>query len=672
MEALLALFIDWVKDNTAWSLAAAFVISACESLAVVGLIVPGVLMMTGMGALVAAGAIDFWPVVIAVVLGAILGDGLSYWLGHYFKEDLRRLWPFNRYPESFAFGERFFDKYGSLSVVFGRFVGPVRPVIPVVAGMAGMTPARFTVANVISALLWAPTSLLPGILVGASLQLAAESAARLAIVLLGLLAAIWLVGWLVWRGFQLVSPRASAWVQALLHWSEVHPKAGEVARALADPNHPDARALTALAGVLTLGVALFGLATGLTVLGAGALSMNRTALDLAQSLYSPVADQLMLALSRLADLPVILALVVTVYLYQRLRQGGRQANYWLAAGGFALIAPILLQVLLRVPRPELGAGLAAALGDLSPWAFPSSHVLRATVVYGFLAVVLARSLPPVWRVLPYIVAAVLVTTVALARLYLGVEWLTGVLATVALGLVWVAALGLAFRRHSAMDPTLAGLWPVAAGTLVVALAIQPWLHPPVDLDAYRPSRAPIAVTADAWRGRLWNTLPQRREDIWQRPTQPMQVQYAGEPAALTAALETRGWAPAKRLDPVNALDLFSPDLPLTALPVPPQVHNGHHEALTLARTLEDGGRLILRLWATPYRVGPTGAPLWIGNVTAQRKDVVLGLFAIPATVPEFAAPREALMGDLGKAPGVELETRDQTLLVTLGEGPARP
>jgi membrane protein DedA with SNARE-associated domain/membrane-associated phospholipid phosphatase len=665
LEALLAQAVDWVKDNPNWSLIWVFVISISESLAIVGLFVPGVLMMGTMGALIAAGAIGFWPVVAAAVVGAIVGDGLSYWLGHYYRDDIRRFWPFNRYPETLNFGVSFFDKWGSLSIVFGRFVGPVRPVIPVVAGMMGMTPTRFTVANIISALLWAPAYILPGILVGASLQLAAESAARLAVVLLGLLGAVWLVGWLVWRGFQLVSPRASTWVQALLRWSEVHPKAGEVARALADPDHPDARTLTALAGVLTLGVALFGLATGLTVLGAGALGMNRTALDLAQSLSSPLADHLMLALSRLADIPVILALVVAVYLYQRVRQGGRQSNYWLAAAGFALVAPFLLQVLLRVPRPDLGADLAAALGDASPWAFPSSHVLRATVVYGFLAVVLARSLPPAWRVLPYIAAGILVTAVALARLYLGVEWLTGVLATVALGLVWVAALGLAFRRHSSADPALAGIWPVAAGTFIAALTVQTLLRPAVDLDAYRPSPAPVAVTAAAWQGDLWRTLPQRREDVWQRATQPLDVQYAGDPQALSVALGPHGWGPARALDLVSALDLFSPGLPLQDLPVPPQVHAGHHEAAALVKRLPDGGRLVLRLWATRYRVGPTAAPLWIGNVTAQRKDMVLGLFAIPATVREFARPRAELERDLDGLPGVAWEPRASIVLLTI-------
>ncbi len=673
MEAWIEQIIDWVKDYPTWSLVLAFLISVSESLAVVGLFVPGFIMMTGMGMLVAAGAIGFWPIVAATVLGAILGDGLSYWLGHYFKDDVRRFWPFSRYPASLEVGVRFFDRWGPMSVVFGRFVGPVRPIIPVVAGMMGMTPARFTVWNVVSALLWAPLTIIPGILLAASVKLAAETTVRLAIVILVLVGAIWLAGWLVGKAFQLISPRASTWVQALLRWGEVHPKIGEVARALADPGHPDARTLTTLAGLLTLGVALFGVATGLTVLGAGNLRINQTALDLAQSLSSPVADHLMLGLSRLADLPVMVALIVAVYAYERLRRGGRQVNYWLAAGGFALLAPPLLQVLTRVPRPDLdpiihaGVEMATSFGHLTPWAFPSSHVLRATVIFGFLAVALARTLPPAWRGIPYTTAAVLVTAVAVARVYLGVEWLSGVLATIALGLIWVAALGLAFRRHTAEDPLLAGLWPVAIGTLILALSIQSWMRHDTDLTAHRPSPSPVVVSAELWRSDLWQTLALRREDIWQRDNQPLDVQYAGTVPALTQALAARGWEPAQTLDWITAISLFSPELPLRELPVAPQVHAGRHESAALVKRLPDGGRLVLRLWATRYRLGET--PLWVGNVTAQRKDVILNLFVIPATVQDFKQPRAELEADLTGLPGLTWEPRPAAVLIEGAAGP---
>jgi undecaprenyl-diphosphatase len=74
-------------------------------------------------------------------------------------------------------GEAFFYRHGGKSVLFGRFVGPVRPVIPVVAGMLGMGPAHFAVLNVLSAIGWALVYILPGVFFGTSLAMAGRSAA---------------------------------------------------------------------------------------------------------------------------------------------------------------------------------------------------------------------------------------------------------------------------------------------------------------------------------------------------------------------------------------------------------------------------------------------------------------------------------------------------------------
>ena len=102
----------------------------------------------------------------------------------------------------------------------------------------------------------------------------------------------------------------------------------------------------------------------------------------------------------LAELAVIMPLVLAVCAWLLWRGDRRHANYWLAAGTFAVAAGPLIKVLLQVPRPDIG------LNGLSPWAFPSSHTLRATVVYGFLAVSLAGSMTQNWRWLPYVWATV--------------------------------------------------------------------------------------------------------------------------------------------------------------------------------------------------------------------------------------------------------------------------
>ncbi|MGD8617175.1 MAG: DedA family protein, partial [Gammaproteobacteria bacterium] len=151
MSGLFEQVLSWVSLHPVWAGIIVFLVAMAESLAIVGVLVPGVAMMFGVGALISAGALEFWPTVAWAVAGAVLGDGLSFFLGRHFQDHLPGLWPFSRHPEMLQRGIDFFQRYGGKSVVFGRFVGPVRAVIPLVAGMLRMPPGRFLAANVASA-----------------------------------------------------------------------------------------------------------------------------------------------------------------------------------------------------------------------------------------------------------------------------------------------------------------------------------------------------------------------------------------------------------------------------------------------------------------------------------------------------------------------------------------
>ena len=638
MAELFQDLLAWVSANPGWAHLSVFLVALVESLAIVGLIVPGVIMMVGAGALIATGALDFWPVCLWAVAGAVTGDGVSYWLGRRYQERLRKIWPFRRYPESLDAGVRFFEKYGGKSVAFGRFVGPVRAVIPLVAGMMGMTTGRFLAANILSAIVWAPVYLLPGIVFGASLELAAEAAFHLVVLLLALVVLIWTATWGVQQLFLLYSPRARGWVEGLLRWADVHPRLGEVARALADPDHPEAGTLAALAGVLLLATVLFALIAGFAITGAPDLPMNQTVLDLGLSLQTPGASHLMAAFSRLADVGVILPLVLAIVGWHLYRGERRNAVYWLAAGTFAILAGPLLKVLLQVPRPDIG------LTALSPWAFPSSHALRATVVYGFLAVALAGGMTPTWRWLPYVWATVLIVAVGISRLYFGAHWLTDVVGSLTLGLAWVAALGLAYRRHAKIETSWQGLGGVALGVLTVGFAIQSAVSHNSDLELYRPQPQTVSITESDWSTKVWRKLPQSRDDLRKESSHPLNLQYAGDLDALRTTLASEDWEPGEKLHWGTAMKLLSPSLPLWELPVIPHVHDGRHDALTLVKQAPGGSRLVLRLWATAYRIGGT-RPLWVGNVTSQHKRTVLDLLAIPATDPDTRNPLESVRDD---------------------------
>ena len=106
-------------------------------------------------------------------VGAILGDGVSYGIGRRFGHEVRRVWPFTKYPGLIPRGIAFFKRHGQKGVFIGRFFGPVRAVIPLAAGILKMQRGRFWLANVASALIWAPTILFSG-------AIASEAAERIA------------------------------------------------------------------------------------------------------------------------------------------------------------------------------------------------------------------------------------------------------------------------------------------------------------------------------------------------------------------------------------------------------------------------------------------------------------------------------------------------------------
>lgn len=157
--AALAAYIEAHAD---WAEAIIFLMAFAEGLTLVGLLIPGVVMLTATGALVAAGILDFWSVYLAIVGGAVLGDAASYWLGRRYGERIFRLWPFSRQPELRRRGEAFFHRHGSKSVFLARFIGPLRAVVPTTAGMMAMPHRKFQTFNVLSAVIWAPLLMSPG------------------------------------------------------------------------------------------------------------------------------------------------------------------------------------------------------------------------------------------------------------------------------------------------------------------------------------------------------------------------------------------------------------------------------------------------------------------------------------------------------------------------------
>lgn len=160
----------WLSAHSQWLGLAIFLIALVESLAIAGLLVPGVVLMLAATAMAGSGNLSASVALAWAFAGAVIGDLLSFALGRVFHQDIRRLSLFRRHPQWIDRGERFFRHYGVLSILIGRFVGPIRPIIPMVAGMFDMPVWRFVLINLLSALAWAPAYVLPGFYAGRALR----------------------------------------------------------------------------------------------------------------------------------------------------------------------------------------------------------------------------------------------------------------------------------------------------------------------------------------------------------------------------------------------------------------------------------------------------------------------------------------------------------------------
>ena len=411
-----------------WLLLGAIAVTAfIESFALIGILVPGVVLLFSLAALAQSSDIGLWWVLAAAAVGASLGDLSSFVIGYRLQHRFEHLGWLQRHRSWLREGEWFFRRWGWLSVLVGRFVGPLRPVVPLVAGAFNMPPRLFVVLSLGSVLAWAPAYILPGFLTGEVVELVRHrSLAERSLIITVLLATAALLAFLAL--YHHLHPQRQ---RTLRYW----PWLGRLS-----PRLP----FSSLVLALTSGSALLWLILARPLVWDSLLNAQ------VPIWRDSLADIFFVGFTLLGD-PTVLALTGLLFSLWFFLQG----FYWLPAQLLITIALaqwgiFQLKAFFDVPRPTWVATLPP--GD----AFPSGHASGFALYIGLMAAIANESRPVEKRWQFYLPAGGLMLMMAFSRVWLGVHWLSDVLAGLALAL-FCASLGrLAYAQLSTRRFRLAG------------------------------------------------------------------------------------------------------------------------------------------------------------------------------------------------------------------------
>ena len=148
LEALIAAYGPWVY-------AILFLIVFCETGLVVTPFLPGDSLLFVVGTLAGAGLLDVGWVIPSLMLAAILGDSVNYWIGGrvgpavFTRDDS---WLFKR--RHLERTQRFYERHGGKTIVIARFIPIVRTFAPFVAGIGRMAYGRFLAWNAGGGIAW--------------------------------------------------------------------------------------------------------------------------------------------------------------------------------------------------------------------------------------------------------------------------------------------------------------------------------------------------------------------------------------------------------------------------------------------------------------------------------------------------------------------------------------
>lgn len=427
----------WIDTLTAWLAAhphwlglTVFLLAFGECLAIAGLLIPGTVLLFAVAVLAGNGALPLWETLLLGFVGGMLGDLCSYALGRRLHQNIRGLPVLRDNPQWLASAEQHVERYGVISLLAGRFIGPLRPMLPMVAGMLDMPFGRFTAVSLLAGSGWAVAYLLPGWATGAALRLPLPAN--------------------FWQNAALVASGLTLLLGLTIHGTL-----------------REQRRTTPMSALLSLALLI-----ALLIGWRGLADLDLGLLSLVQEQRHETLDGLMVVITRLGDLTTQLAAgTLLIALLALVRQWRALLFAAIALLGTAVSNGLLKELIGRA-RPEV------LLEPLHSFSLPSGHSSAAFAFFLVLGILAGRGLPGRSRLAWLLLACLPALAIAVSRLYLGVHWPSDLLAGGLLASTWCAFSLALMQRHQVLPALPAKVWWLLLPALLALLgAFATWALP---------------------------------------------------------------------------------------------------------------------------------------------------------------------------------------------------
>lgn len=663
-----------------------FLLAIVESLPLVGIILPGSIILMALGFASASGYIDPFLVYTLFLIGSMIGDSVGFFAGS------KGVTLFRKDNSLIISGKDFMERHGAKSIFLGRFIGPIRPILSLVAGTLETPVIKFFVKNILAAAVWLLLYMGLGYYFGHAWKIIAVWSTRVSIVLGAILIFI-IIWWFIKRfvvqfgqliGRVILSFARSfkdAFVQNpyVKRFSSRFPKLTDWLAVRVSKETFTGLPLT----LLSLGfLYILGIFMGILediVNSETIVEIDHRVENLLYIFRHESVTQLFLWITALGEPLLWICGAISVSIILWLMHKHRQMlGFWITIIGAAL-STYIGKILVHRDRPS-GTNVYTE----ESFSFPSGHAAMSTVFYGFLIYFYLLS-GKSWKqkINAFFAGSLIIILISFSRLYLGVHYVSDVLGGITLGLLWLiigitciewmirASVKLPVLSAKIENPRkliiiIAGLW--------ISLAVYSMIKfEPIRTSPALPSEVQISTTDIIIIFSQYN-LTKYTEKLDGSAQEPLSfIIAAKDDVELINTFDRAGWQTADQITLQTSAQMIKRailDQEYAKAPMTPsfwnaEVHDIGFQKATPEQTIRQ--RHHARFWNTGLHT-PDGKNIYVGTASL---DIGLKWFFAHQIAPAIDTERDLIFNDLNSNNKILNWRIEQFVEPTLGTNAAR-